>query len=325
MSQPPSGPRSENEAKLDGLRSGVPTPSLPPPSNATPAPDNQSKLAGLSAPPVPPAVPPYPPTPPTYAGATPPSNGGGNRRTPTWLPWTAGGLIALAAVAVWALAGRSVSEAPTPSVIQPAATAPAVPNRDAYADPADIEGLVDLVKASTFSVYCGGEFSGSAFMLDPSAIGASGIGNVIVTNHHVVETCLNGSELQLVSADSTVSADVLDFDVENDLALLTASIGAPALQASSTHVIGQWVAVVGSPIGFDGTVTFGTITNVRPAESVITTDAAISPGSSGGPLIDNRGLVVGVTYAVLQEDFGSPIGLVRTIEQLCERLLTCTQ
>jgi len=324
VSQPPSGPRSANEAKLDGLRSGVPTPSLPPPSNATPAPDNQSKLAGLSAPPVPPAVPPYPPTPPTYAGATPPSNGGGNRRIPTWLPWTAGGLVALAAVAVWALAGRSVSDAPTLSVTQPAATAPAVPSRDAYADPADFEGLVDLVKASTFTVYCG-EFSGSAFMLDPSAIGASGMGNVIVTNHHVVETCLNGSELQLVSEESTVSADVLGFDVENDLALLTASIGVPALQASSTPVIGQWVAAVGSPIGVDGTVTFGTITNVRPAESVITTDAAISPGSSGGPLIDNRGLVVGVTYAVLQEDFGSPIGLVRTIEQLCERLLTCTQ
>jgi hypothetical protein len=118
-------------------------------------------------------------------------------------------------------------------------------------------------------VYCG-EFSGSGFMLDPSAVGASGIGSVIVTNHHVVDTCLDGSIPEVSINGSAVSARVLDFDVPNDLAILSADIDVPPLQASTSPAAGEWVMAIGNPLGVDGTVTFGTVTNLLPDEAWIT-------------------------------------------------------
>ena len=202
----------------------------------------------------------------------------------------------------------------------PATPAPAGAN--AFVAPTDVAGLISRVKASTFPVYCG-DYLGSAFLLDASALGAPAGTEVIVTNHHVVETCLDGADLQLVLPVSSISARVVATDVPNDLAILAANINAPALSAVAAPTIGQWVMAVGSPLGVENTVTFGNVTNLIPDEASITTDAAISPGSSGGPLVDSAGRVLGVNSAVLDEEYGSSIGLSVSVSQLCERLVDC--
>jgi putative serine protease PepD len=322
MSQAPLNPPPSNQDKLGNLQAGS-SQSVPPATTpAPPAPNNQGKLAGLQEPLPPPT--PSQPLPPSRASTVPAPGGQRTKRIPVWVPLVAAAVV-LIVVAGALVAGRMNSSAPVQagdSAAAPATVAPEAPATDVYSAPADVAGLIAVVKASTFAVYCG-EFSGSGFMLDPSAVGASGIGNVIVTNHHVVEGCLDGNLPEVSVNGVAVSARVLDFDVTNDLAILTADIDVPALQASTSPVAGEWVLVAGSPLGVDGTVTFGTVTNLLPDEAWITTDAAISPGNSGGPLTNNRGQVIGVNSEVWQESFGSPIGLSRQIAQLCVVVLTC--
>ncbi|MBV5335983.1 trypsin-like peptidase domain-containing protein, partial [bacterium] len=60
-------------------------------------------------------------------------------------------------------------------------------------------------------------------------------------------------------------------------------------------------------------------------EAAITTDAAISPGSSGGPLVDSTGRVLGINSAVMQDEYGAAMGFAVTASQLCETLLDCRQ
>ena len=322
MSQAPLNPPPSNQDKLGNLRAGSPQPAPPATKPAPPAPNNQGKLAGLQEPLPPPT--PSQPLPPSRASTVPAPGGQRTKRIPVWVPLVAAAVV-LIVVAGALVAGRTNSSAPVQAgdfAAAPATVAPEAPATDVYSAPADVAGLIAVVKASTFAVYCG-EFSGSGFMLDPSAVGASGIGNVIVTNHHVVEGCIDGVIPEVGIDGSAVSARVLDFDVTNDLAILTADIDVPALQASTSPVAGEWVLVAGSPLGVDGTVTFGTVTNLLPDEAWITTDAAISPGNSGGPLTNNRGQVIGVNSEVWQESFGSPIGLSRQIAQLCVVVLTC--
>lgn len=318
MSQVPLNSTPSNQDKLGNLQAGSPQPAPPTP----PAPNNQGKLAGLQEP----LQLPSPPRPgPAAHGITgPPPGGQRTKRIPVWVPLVAAAVV-LIVVAGALLAGRTNSVAPLQagnSAQAPAVAQPAAPATDVYSAPPDIAGLIALVKASTFAVYCEDSL-GTGFMLDPSALGASGIGSVIVTNHHVVETCLDGPVPEVSVDGSAVSARVLDFDVANDLAILSADIDVPSLQASTSPVAGEWVMAVGNPLGVDGTVTFGTVTNLLLAEAWITTDAAISPGNSGGPLTNNRGQVVGVNSEAWQGDFGSSMGASRGIRQLCRSLLRC--
>jgi putative serine protease PepD len=249
---------------------------------------------------------------------------------PRTLLWGAGAAVLLAGIVVLIFTQTGASD-PAPAApaqdttvtITPATPAtPATTGANAFVAPTDVAGLISLVKASTFTVYCD-DYSGSAFLLDPSALGAPAGAEVIVTNHHVVETCLDGVNLQLVLPVSSISARVVATDVPNDLAILAANINAPALSAAAPPTIGQWVMAVGSPLGVENTVTFGNVTNLIPDEASITTDAAISPGSSGGPLVDSAGRVLGVNSAVLDEEYGSSIGLSVSVSQLCERLVDC--
>ena len=75
--------------------------------------------------------------------------------------------------------------------------------------------------------------------------------------------------------------------------------------------IGEWVLAIGSPLGFDHSVTAGIVSaternDVRISEyqSYIQTDAAINPGNSGGPLINLAGRVVGINTAIITQSGG---------------------
>lgn len=128
----------------------------------------------------------------------------------------------------------------------------------------------------------------------------------IVTNRHVVH---GASKIRVTLSDKRVfEAKVVGTDNFSDLAVIKIeATGLPVAQlgVSSTLRPGDFVIAIGSPLGYDHTVTFGivsavgrTVTDVNGNINFIQTDAPINPGNSGGPLVNLDGGVVGVNTAI---------------------------
>jgi S1-C subfamily serine protease len=131
----------------------------------------------------------------------------------------------------------------------------------------------------------------------------------LLTNHHVVEM---SDRLQVTLKDgSSMGAAVVGSDPPNDLALLRADgTGLPyaALGDSGGLRVGQLLIAIGNPFGFQSTVSTGVVSALgralrsregRLIENVIQHTAPLNPGSSGGPLVDSRGRVVGINTAII--------------------------
>ena len=169
--------------------------------------------------------------------------------------------------------------------------------------------------------------SGSGFVWDKAGH--------IVTNYHVVQ----GADSVIVTFpdDSTYVVEKKDFvgsHADKDVAVL--KVNAPAeklvpvsLGTSSNLKVGMTALAIGNPFGFIRTLTTGVVSalgreilapNRRRITGVIQTDAAINRGNSGGPLLDSRGQIVGVTTAILSPSgtssgiaFAVPIDVVAPI------------
>jgi S1-C subfamily serine protease len=119
----------------------------------------------------------------------------------------------------------------------------------------------------------------------------------VLTNSHVIQD--SRPTIRLADGKS-VSASMVRNDEGKDLALLRASgSDYPTLPLgdSSKALQGESVIAIGSPIGLEGTVTRGIISAIRKGPNGITyiqTDAAVSPGNSGGPLLNKFGQVIGI-------------------------------
>jgi serine protease Do len=135
----------------------------------------------------------------------------------------------------------------------------------------------------------------------------------IVTNNHVVE---GANEVNVAFADGTTEpAEVVGRDPDTEIAVLRVDRGdLPAAKFSESEnlVVGQLAVAIGSPSGFESTVTLGVISGIgrefppeltggyeRSLVDLIQTDAAISPGSSGGGLADRDGEIIGINVAYL--------------------------
>ena len=139
-----------------------------------------------------------------------------------------------------------------------------------------------------------------------------------VTNSHVVRglrqraTRRSGGMRVTLADGSTVDAEVLGDDPSSDVGVVRfapeGEFTVAPLGEAKNLVVGQLVVAIGSPLGFQRTVTAGVVSALgrslrgqdgRLIENVIQTDAAINPGNSGGPLADASGRVVGINTAII--------------------------
>jgi serine protease Do len=133
----------------------------------------------------------------------------------------------------------------------------------------------------------------------------------VLTNAHVV----SGDEVtvRLADAKREYKAKVIGADERTDIALLKIdATGLPTVKLGKSSALqpGEWVAAIGSPFGFENTITAGIISATGrslPAETYvpfIQTDVAVNPGNSGGPLINLAGEVVGVNSMIYSQTGG---------------------
>jgi serine protease Do len=169
------------------------------------------------------------------------------------------------------------------------------------------------------------EGSGSGFIIDPDGF--------VLTNYHVV----TGADRVTVTLSDgrAFKADVIGVDPAIDVALLRVhardKLPVAPLGNSDSLRVGEWVCAIGNPLGvYVHSVTVGVVSFLGRKlfdpnlDAFIQTDAAISFGNSGGPLINTRGQVVGITTAISQQasniGFAIPISqVVGVLPQLRER------
>ena len=184
-----------------------------------------------------------------------------------------------------------------------------------YEAPDDVETMIAEIRSAVVEVKCGNAL-GSGWPL------STGSQTVIVTNHHVIEPCLDPLVPVMINfAGGSISADDLISDEGNDLAVIRTSHSFEGLATAEKPRIGQWVMSVGNPLGLDRSVNFGTVSNVENTQIIL--DVAINPGNSGGPLVNADGQVIGVTSSVVSD--ANNIGIAIALKQLCENLLICEE
>ncbi|NML84105.1 DegQ family serine endoprotease [Polaromonas sp.] len=134
---------------------------------------------------------------------------------------------------------------------------------------------------------------------------------VILTNAHVVR---DAKEVTVKLTDRReFRAKVLGADTKTDVAVLkieAKNLPVATLGKTSELKVGEWVLAIGSPFGFENTVTAGVVSakgRSLPDDSAvpfIQTDVAINPGNSGGPLFNTRGEVVGINSQIYTRSGG---------------------
>lgn len=156
---------------------------------------------------------------------------------------------------------------------------------------------------------------GSGFFINPEGF--------IVTNHHVVQNA-DTVYVRIPDDKKRYEADVIGYDDKTDIALIKIKADGPfdylKLGSSDSLKIGEWVLAIGNQFQLGQTFTAGIVSaksrrvpirTSGPYDQFIQTDASINPGSSGGPLVNTAGEVVGINTAIFspgRQQFGSGSG-----------------
>jgi putative serine protease PepD len=223
----------------------------------------------------------------------------GTRAPEAGRPWRlivaglAAGVVLLVVIAV--LATLLISRPGTPK-----ATAAPQPSPSPTAS-LTVQAIYQRVAPSVVTVRAGRELGTGVIVSD---------GGTILTADHVIAGTKGG--VTVTFADGTVAgATVASADKKMDIAVLLPArlpqVVVPASLGGSAS-IGAAVVAIGNPLGLTDSVSSGVISGLnRTADTdtgkrsgLIQFDAAVNPGSSGGPLVDNRGLVVGIVVAIAE-------------------------
>jgi S1-C subfamily serine protease len=221
-------------------------------------------------------------------------------------------VIVVLLVTVAVLATRLLSAPPAAS---PGAAAPS-PSPSATAS-LTVPAIYQRVAPSVVAIQAGRGFGTGVIVADD--------GTIITANHVIA----NAAAIVVTYADGTLTrATVLSANKQLDIALLAPArlprIVVPATLGGAA-AIGAPVVAIGNPLGLTDSVTSGIISGLdRSADTdqgkrsgLIQFDAAVNPGSSGGPLLDGRGMVIGIVVALADPDgqdafagigFAVPIG-----------------
>jgi S1-C subfamily serine protease len=208
-------------------------------------------------------------------------------------------------VAAVALAAGLAACTAAPPAAAPTSPVPLPEPVPAPAEPA-VADVVELVAPSVVTVRT------------PDGLGSGVVyrADIVITNQHVVG---DTTDVMIEFADGSASpGTVLAGDAVSDLAVVrTARAGLPVPEyRTELPRVGEPVIAIGSPLGFEGTVTAGIVSALdreipgsaaqsRALVDLIQVDAAISPGNSGGALLDAQGRVVGINEAYIPPAAGA--------------------
>ncbi|MFC0678121.1 S1C family serine protease [Lysobacter korlensis] len=205
-----------------------------------------------------------------------------------------------------AVSGCTSIFAPQPGATSSRDATPA-PGPSAPGEAMSIPDLVDAVEPSVVTIFTGGGL-GSGVVYTA--------GGAIITNEHVVR---GATEVDVAFADGQrVAGTVVATDPIVDIAVVQADrTGLPPAEfTTELPEVGEAAVVIGSPLGFTNTVTSGIISALHreiPGSAssgqslvdLIQTDAAISPGNSGGAVVNLRGQIIGISEAYIPPSAGA--------------------
>jgi S1-C subfamily serine protease len=244
--------------------------------------------------------------------------------------WVAAAAVAAIALVVIVLAGfdlvmraEVVSQARSIHDLQarldalsarPTATAQPTP-------PPDWPAIAALVEPSVVTISTA-QALGSGWVADSDSSGSD-----LVTNLHVVADAWDAgiATVDVTIGDRTVKGTITRVDANDDLASVHIAMTLPALaRAALRPQLAESVMAVGSPLGLNGTISIGVVSGFRSVEGsdYIQFSAAISPGNSGGPVVDSDGRVVAVATAKFVAPGAEALSLAIPVQTVCQ-VVTC--
>ena len=185
--------------------------------------------------------------------------------------------------------------------------------------PAVVQVIATVEQTNIFGQESQGASQGSGVFFDARGY--------VLTNSHVVE---DATAIEVVLSNRQhVPVEVVGADPDTDLAVLKADpreidylVIAPLGRTGAMRP-GEWVIAIGSPLGFEGSVTVGVVSakgrslsidsNTR-LDDLLQTDAVINPGNSGGPLLNLQGEVIGINTAIIRGQQADGIGFAISME-----------
>lgn len=201
-----------------------------------------------------------------------------------------------------------------------------------YSDPPqNLSNLSDSILPSVVTIKCGnGSGTGWAVEVELNSKAKSdGYSTYILTNHHVIENCLNSRKVTLELSNKTaVDGLITAWNSSSDVAGIVTKSSIKTLQwIGAQPRQGWWVGVIGSPLGKSGILTTGIISSINTIGDTFTMTAAINPGNSGGPVFDSTGRVLGLATSkstISGGQLAEGLGSAQGVPLLCTTVITCS-
>lgn len=200
-----------------------------------------------------------------------------------------------------------------------------------FLPPPNLGLLLQSIRPGTATIFCEGG-QGSGWILPERPRGKPTVsttdvtwekfpGNVI-TNHHVIEDCIDSpEEIRVIANGKRQDSRLFNWDKQTDLALVAISESLAPLDLGPRPVSGWWSMVFGTALGSPGSVATGNIINLDGA--LISTTSAVNPGNSGGPLLNSLGQVIGTVTGSDVGEGAQSWNYAAGLPMLCRKILSC--